>query len=639
MSYHITGQNKKLAFKLNQFRPKNFCGGVRLSRIFVRLSIAAALSLGCYGLTEWWYRSTEKKIHDDSNQKPIAHVSETQDEINRRPVTRLLWQVVSDGDPLYPGEALRTSSAGKAKIQFVDSDRSIDVEADSLIVLNLSENEISLDLMDGSFMVNQGASGESSKGPTLSLNSGSGKVDLSQATANLSKSTQGIELQVIKGKAKIQDSSGKTKEIESGKRGALGTQGIASFQQEYLQIISPSIDRPFFINPESVQPVTFQWRGFPANSTVTLQTGVTRKDLKPRGETTTGKYSLEFKPGRYFWRLVAKDKTSQQVVGESNTYKLEVSARLAPSAMSPENKAVLPRSEPQLKVEFHWVRPEQANSVSLEVWRDPGLQNRLYSKIFTKEEAIALLLPDGDYYWRVAALYDGVDKPINGKLQNFNVIAFEKTKPQVFIGWQQPEDKGPQFFIDQPTASLAWTTAQRDQVKSWRVRLGTSEEEMNSDRAKVFETVQFSAKTPVAKPGRYIAMVEALDEQKQVIAKSPIKGIEIAPLPLLPPPRFEPRSGDLQADNQGRVNLQWNAIEGAKEYHLTLFDRDGRELKSAKYTKSTAALGNLLPGTYRVSVLAIDQHGRKSPQNPPRNVIVPDTSGLNAPKLKAIKVK
>jgi hypothetical protein len=628
---------KKLAFNQSIQIPKTSCGGVILNRTWSRLFVAAALSLGCFGLTKWWYVSTEKKFQEDGNQKPIAYVNNTKDEISRRPVTRLLWQLVSDGDPIFPGEAIRTSALGEARIQFADSERYIDIEPDSLIVINLSENEISLDLMDGSFQVNQGNQTSAPTGPTLTLNSSNGKVDLSQATASLSKSTQGIDLQVLKGKAKI-ESHGQTRDIESGKSGGLGAQGL-SFNQEDLQIISPASGKPFYINPEAVQPVVFQWKGFPTKAQISLQLGSSRKELKLKGDNLDGKFSLDLSPGKYFWKLVAKDKSSQKIIGESGLYRLEIIPRLAPSATAPEDKSVFSRVESQMKVSFHWVRPDQAKLVTVDVWSDPGLKSQVLSKTLVKEDMYEGQFPDGDYYWRVSASYEGLDKQINGKIQMFQIRPFEKPKPPVLIGWQLPEETTPQFFVDQPMASLGWKSDQKDQVKIWRLKLASTEEELFSDKAKLFETTDFQAKTPVPKPGRYIAMVEALDEKKQVLAKSTVKGFEVAPLPLIDAPIFEPSTGSLQADNQGRLNLQWSPITGAKEYVLTLMDKDGKELRAAKFVKNSTALVNLLPGNYKVSVLAIDQYGRKSLTEPSRSVVVPDSSGMVAPKLKGIKVK
>ena len=66
----------------------------------------AALLSGC-GLvaTFAWYNLTKTKSHTDETEKPLAFVGKTQDDIQRRPATRLLWQEVSTGEPLFNGEA------------------------------------------------------------------------------------------------------------------------------------------------------------------------------------------------------------------------------------------------------------------------------------------------------------------------------------------------------------------------------------------------------------------------------------------------------------------------------------------------------------------------------------------------------
>jgi hypothetical protein len=209
------------------------------------------------------------------------------------------------------------------------------------------------------------------------------------------------------------------------------------------------------------------------------------------------------------------------------------------------------------------------------------------------------------------------------------------------IGWQNPDEKTPQYFIDQPVASLGWLSAQKDQVKIWRLRLADKESDLDSSAAQVFETKELSFKTKVQKPGRYIAMVEAIDERDRVIASSPMKALDIAPLPLLPSPKIQPESGELQATNQGKLDLKWNSVPGAKEYEITLFDNKGKEMTKRKSQQNSTGYPNipiLFPGKYQVKISAIDEHGRSSEKSEARQIQVPDGSGLNAPKLKKIKV-
>ncbi len=618
--------------------PKKCGGGVSVKKGIRRLLFAAGISLACFAATHFWYQSTSQSNTDHGDQKPVAYVDRTKDEIHRRPVTRIIWQLINDGEPLYPGEAIRTSSDGEVRIQFAESSRFIDLEPDSLIVISQSNNnEIALDLVDGSLMVNQGTSSgtNENQGPALTLKSGQSKVDLSQATAALSKSGGNIDLQVLKGKAKV-ESNGQTKEIETGKSGAVGEKGI-QFSSAELKILSPSLDKPFYMNPEAPQPVQFSWKGFPEKSVISLMAGTQRKNLKPITETTDEKLSHKFNSGKYFWKLVAKDPTTQKIIGESSLYRLEVATRFAPALIIPQAEEKILKPKPQATTEFRWVIPEEAKGVYLEVAKDSQIKNKVVSKNFFKEDSFQQTLDDGEYFIRISATYEGIEKPIASKIQKF-YLSSKPFDPPVMIGWKNPVEAGPQFYLQQPTAELSWISEQKNQVAKWRLKVADNESDLETPKAISFTTPDLNFKPILEKPGRYIAMVEALNKNEEVISKSPLKNFEVAPLPLLPAPQFTPQAGDLSANNQGRLDLTWTTIEGAKEYELTLFDKSGNEIRTSKFTKNNTALVNLLPGNYQISVAAIDRHGRTGQKETPRKVQVPETSGLSAPKLKKIKV-
>lgn len=611
-------------------------------RTLRRLSMALALSLSVLGGSFYFAKKFESSSTSDKNLPPVAFAKQINDEVERRPVTSLVWSILDTGEPLYPGEAIKTSERGEVRIQFAESARFIDLDPDSLIVINQGgKNEISLDLQGGSLFVSQGertgdkaAGAAASSEPALTLNSANGKVDLSQATAQLSKSDgKDIDVQVLKGKAKI-ESNGQSKEID------------ASQKLSSLEILLPALDKPFFVNPENPQPVAFRWKGFPANSDISLVSGKTRKDLKPVTISDAAENSLnaKFPVGKHFWKLIAKDKATGQVVQESSIYRIEVSTRYAPSPISPLEDAQILKDHAETAIDFKWTKPDAVKSVYIEVGKDPQMKDKVFSQNILDAELLKKSLPEGTYFWRLSGTYEGIEKPISSKIRKFTVTAQikpkEPPKPPVAISWVNPTDTKPQFFIDDPIASLAWISEQKSQVKTWRLKVAATEADFASNSSEVVtqETSELATKAVLKKPGRYLAMVEALDDKKQVIAKSGFKSLEVAPMPLISSPEFLPSTGELSADNQGKLDLKWNKVEGAKEYWLTLYDSKGKEMRKAKFQKDFTSLVNLLPGKYKVSIHAVDIHGRESEKEAPRTVVVPDSSGLQAPKVKKIKV-
>ncbi|MBO9668020.1 MAG: FecR domain-containing protein, partial [Bdellovibrio sp.] len=353
-----------------------------------RLLIAAISSSSVFALTWYWYQSTDSRQNVHGNEKPLAYVGKVVDDIQRRPAARLLWQLVNTGEPLYNGEAIRTSERGEVRIQFTDSDRYLDLEPESLIVIKKSEGEIALDLMEGSLFVAAKAAGESADAPGLVLNSANGKVDLSQASASLSKgSGNSVDVQVLEGKASIKSKDGQSKELSSGSFGALGARGL-EFDNSNLRVLSPLPHKPVAMDAEDLRPIPFKWTGFPAEAQVSLWVGRTRRELKEFSKATVGQSELNVKMpfGRHYWKLVAQNPDGK-VLGESPVYKTEVLARYAPTVVFPTADAEVPANTSPFDMAFKWQKGDDTRQVSLEVWSDENMTQKVAAKSFTAEES------------------------------------------------------------------------------------------------------------------------------------------------------------------------------------------------------------------------------------------------------------
>jgi hypothetical protein len=611
-----------------------------------RLLWAAMLSGICLIATFTWYHFTKSKSRTNENEKPLAYVGKISNEIQRRPATRLLWQEVGTGDPLFNGEAIRTSEKGEVRIQFADSSRYLDLEPESLIVIQQNKGEIALDLMEGSLFVAAAKEGTESDGTALVLNSASGKVDLSKASANLSKSANNqVDVQVIGGSASVKDKNGKNKVLSSGSNSAFGSNG-SQFNKADLQILSPTLGKVAYVDVEDTENMTFKWKGFPAGLKVSLYSGLSRKDLKEsitlsaRGEDS---FKTALPLGKPYWKLVAKDPQSHKIVAESSIYRTEIQARYAPTVIFPLANASIPVNKAPFDMAFKWQKGDETSQIVLEVAKDPSLKQKVATKNFTTEESFTLpALTEGEYYWRMSSYYEGSEKPFLGKIQKFT-LSLPLNKPEekvipkvpVEISWTVPEDKI-QFYLEKPKLDLSWNANRPEDVAFWRLKY--HEEGDDPSKVQTLEVKDTKAETKVEKPGRYIASLEAFDKDGHVIGTSQHRKIAVAPLPLLSPPKLLPLEGILTAQGDGRTRLQWEKIEGAKEYTLTISNNGGKELKSLKYTTNETSLKNLMPGEYQLRLTAVDQYGRSSESGTSRKLIVPDKSNLKAPTLKKIKV-
>lgn len=574
-----------------------------------RLAWAAMLSCSCFAATLLWYNSTDTSGNRNSGEAPLAQVGRVGDEVLKRPPTRLLWQSVNTGDYLYNGETIRTSSRGEIRIQFEDG-RYIDLEPDSLVVLQKTKGEIALDLMEGSATVNAQNDGTSTGGPALFLKSKNGVVDLS----NAGKDGKLIDLTADKG---------------------LGANGTFN-----VEILSPSTQKPFYIDPDAEKSVAFKWKTPATQFKVAIMAGVTRKQLREWAVTDQAGVSellTKFPIGKYFWKLEARDPVTGQVRGESSIYKTEFVARYAPTMVFPTADAEIPVEKFPATVQLKWQKDEEANKVVLEVSTDKLLKNRIAYKSFAKDESFELTnVKEGEYYWRMSAFYPDAEKPTLGKVQKFRILRLAKKEP-IRIQWDIPENKLTQYFVKEPALDLTWKPENRqDEIASFRINL--IEEKGSPEDALKFQSKENTFKATVPRPGRYIASVEAYDKDGNRLGRSENRTITALNYPLLPAPKILPADGILQSQGDGRSEIRWETLEGAKEYQLVIANKDGKELANKRYQGSGTSLKNLLPGEYLVKLQAVDQHGRAGEEGAPRTLVVPDRSNIKAPKLKKIKV-
>lgn len=597
-----------------------------------RLLIAALSSSSVFVGTWYWYRATDNRNSSHGKEKPLAYVGKVIDDIQRRPSSRLLWQLVNTGEPLYNGEAIRTSERGEVRIQFVDSDRYLDLEPESLIVIKKSEGEIALDLLEGSLFVNAKAGSSDTNAPGLVLNSANGKVDLSQASASLSKGKgSAVDVQVVEGKASIKGSNGQKKDLTNA--------------TTEIKILSPQLQKPIAMDAEDPHPIPFQWTGFPNNTHVSLWVGPTRKQLKEHTKALMNESktmaSLPF--GRHYWKLVATSPEGK-VVAESGVYRSEVLARYAPTVIFPTVDAEIPAAKTPFDLTFKWQKGDDTRQITLEVWADPSLTQRIASKTFKDEESFLVpSLQAGTYYWRMNSFFIDSDKPIAGKVQKFVVMPIQqvqaKIEPKpivpVDVKFSIPEAKHTQFYVEKPSLDLSWKVDKADEVATWKLKL--QEENADPATASIVEVKDTRLMAPVTKPGRYIASIEAINKEGKILGSTKSEVLTVSPLPLLKAPNLLPEEGSIQASSDGRTQLAWRKIEGAKEYWLTV-RRGGKQIHRKQYTTNTTALKNLLPGEYELEVSATDAYGRFSEQGSVRKLIVPNKSNVKAPTLKKIKV-
>ncbi|MBX3019074.1 MAG: hypothetical protein KF767_14395 [Bdellovibrionaceae bacterium] len=601
-----------------------------MKRFWLRLSIAVISSLLCYGATIYIYEATAPKSLA-GDREPVAFVVRVDNEVERRPIKRTIWQELENADPVYPGEAIRTARLGQAKLQFKGNGRTLDIEPESLIVISKDADNINLELLDGSVFVAQGdGPGGDEK---LTLKSDQGAVDLSKATVSLSK-TEGksLDVQVLKGSATVEQ-DGVKQNLKSGDVSSLGGENTP-----LLKALAPRADAPVFVSAQNPSAQRFQWEGDAPGAKFELWMGSSRKSLNridAARPTAADELAFVVKPGVHFWKVVAV--AAGTTISETPVQRLEVGALPAPSIIQPAQNEFITLQSEGLAITFQWSAPDRVSETTLEVATDSSFRKTLFSEKFkTGQNSAERILPGGKYHWRVSSFYPDEREMISAPPQQFEIWV----KPPKVINIVWDIEKAMNYPVE-PTANLKWNATADPDIKMWRLRLAPSETDLqNPESTNVlnFDLKETRHTTKLPGPGRWIASVEALDADGRVLSKSENRGFDLNLIPPVPAPVFLPEKGDLRADNKGDLNLRWRAPAGTKNFELKLKSSEGREISSLKSQKSSAHLEALLPGRYELEIRAIDQYGRPTTEPEARQVIVPDSSGLSAPKVKRIQV-
>jgi len=613
-----------------------------MKSLLKELAIAALLSISCAAGTLLWYFHSEDES-TSAKTPQVAQAAKVSDEVLRRSPNRLLWENVNTGDDLFDGETIRTSERGEVRIRFSDG-RFIQLEPESLVVLQRAERAISLDLLEGSLFVNAKETGESSS-ESLVVKSADKSLDLSGATVSLSRGANDrLDVEVHEGKARIKDAAGgEGREVQSGQRSSLGAANKAPAIS--VEILSPPLQAPVFLHSSKGNKVQFQWKGYDPAWKVEVLAGPSRKKMKVVAENDTAHphaatAALPF--GKHSWSLSARRRDTGQVVQQSPVFRLDLRGHPPAALLAPEPDSVVQIEKSPAGVEFKWQRPPGVARLELIVATDPELATPVFAKqLGEDDQLVSPELAEGFYFARLAAYYPEYPEPELGSAVKFTVrTKAVMAKPPARIAWTVPEDKRAQIFGLSPQLELSWKPESRsEEIVNYRLRLRPAEDrEGREEKALELKLKQPAATTKLERGGRYLASVEAIDQYEHVIGQSEVLELAANEAPLLPAPVILPAEGVLRSGLDGRAELQWQPLPGAKEYELTISNKAGRELLKAKLTKTSAPLKNLMPGEYAVKLEAFDQWGRRNAPGVPRKLLVPDKSGLKAPQLKRIKV-
>ncbi|MCH2535092.1 MAG: FecR domain-containing protein [Bdellovibrionales bacterium] len=358
-----------------------------------RILIAIIFSGLIWFSTEAWY-STQKKVYSKSNKQTdaIARLKSHTNEVQRKPVARVIWQDLSSNELLYSGESIRTSNNGYAKIAFNDDNTVVELEPQSMIILERASDGLSLNYLEGQVVVENNSN--------LKVKANNQTIDMNKAKLSLSKSKDNnINLDIFSGQATVKDNTGKNVRLDSTTSGELSDKGVKT-QKKLLQIIQPKHSESLSLHPSIKHNVVVKWKSIKNLTNLKVLVGKDRQSLSPVGHKfLKNGLMTKFPNGKVYWKVVGKHKN---IDVESKIYTNTVNYLLPPEVIHPLQEAQISLSQSS-KVYTSWINPGSMERLYLEVSKKPDFKSPFIKQYLNQQDSLQDLNINnkGSYYLRI----------------------------------------------------------------------------------------------------------------------------------------------------------------------------------------------------------------------------------------------
>lgn len=415
---------------------------------------------------------------------------------------------------------------------------------------------------------------------------------------------------------------------------------------------------PVLLEPEREQNITrpvnepqvrFVWTN-PAQFTKTVFEISPREDFEGAFQRPLeGQSDLRLEVrnnGTYYWRVAGiLPGTNELVYSNASQFNMRLRDEVpSPNLLSPNDKERRPYDrflDSGLLLTWSTVRDASSYQVVVSKLSPPprDAEDRTPASTEVVKEVTELPeyrirdLEPGRYTWTVSSINKDGRASMPEETRTFDLVALP------VIPWAEgnPLEKDHYYITLRPTVDLFWETGVPG-VSRWRVRIDELDSGL-SELSPNFLVSQPRARAPLDHEGTYLAEVEGLNAQNEVIARSQSQTVRVVSAPLLPAPRFASDLPlEIEANNAGNARISWDPVDGAEKYVLSIISPDENE-REIQFESQVAPLRGLMPGEYRVRLKSVDEHGRKGPESEERVLRVPATSDAPAPSLRGFKVQ
>lgn len=380
--------------------------------------------------------------------------------------SRMIWEDVEQMLPIYNKDSIRTDFLSEA-IVTLNNGIKIELDPDSMIVLNILEKQVNVSLEKGALSVSTTKSltqpnefSLNHKDIKLSFQDNNGQFKILENSPDVEiVSTQGsITLET---KTKKESIFPKQKANINTEMDTLDKADLKDFE------MLPAHNTRYFIE-ENSKEILFLWNEKQNQETqISISKDKSLKIDTFTAKTKENKFAKEFSEGIYYWKI------KSSLGEESDTRKFRIIKNPPLKLIAPTNNKELKTKSGESIIAFNWSKRELALSYHFEISNDETFKNVLISKnVFRNDISIPLSL--GKYYWRVRAFDSMQGAKSNSEVFSFNIEKepiiekstvdtiqdneeepIEEIKPAKEAKNDSPEKKDPLKIKDNPPNKVA----------------------------------------------------------------------------------------------------------------------------------------------------------------------------------------
>jgi len=352
--------------------------------------------------------------NNDSNREIVGTVVYRNRVAQRRNSSSSIWSDVVQKEQVRNFDSIRTDELAEAIIN-LNSGTRIELDPFSMIVLNIINDEVEIQLLRGSLVVdpNNKDNIKIRKGEETSIyfkqliRIFGNESDLIQIFSNGK-----IEIQTLKEKNLYSERH--LIELDKAEIQDLG---------ETLETISPTDNSRYFVGSKESLNIQFLWKNEESeNQEFILSSDPFFREILFKQTTNKPFLKLLLSDGNYYWKVKASNTASL-------TKRFKIKSLEEIKSISPlENEEIsLDSSE---FVPFSWNESELASDYKLIISKDPQNKETFLEKTSLRN-SLSLSLPSGDYSWKVIGNGSLPGSSTSSEWKRFKVVILEPEQEKV----------------------------------------------------------------------------------------------------------------------------------------------------------------------------------------------------------------